>query len=472
MAITAATRNIRFAVRGFGGEIGDTMTRVLMAMNRGKFRAFKQVTGESITALIRHKEGMSLNATVRADRSFAKLERRGALATNTASSYAYIPTIEAVVFDKEVGGRVHIHGTDGRVLTVDYKPVPSSNVDRPELDNLDFLIDATGVGLKKDAGLQHPGHYANYDNLTVLFSAPIKTVKGVPHHLNGLNLVSAEQLNATGSCSTHAGVDVIRYIREGIMEKLGLGEGEIIIEGGHFNATHSLTPSDAKVLPYYDSAYIPQTTGFGSAAGVVYPVSHIGNIAAATGRYNSFFKQGDVEANGTSIFSLAMTISVKHRKEPVTHETIQRALLNAASDPEGSKHIGVLKDVVKLKTNKRAGYFTSLSISGMPQTAILSVGPDNISVVKIGGKKVDEQGNEFDMYVVTINNVGYDNRLGFTVDMLDEANGITAKRLGTELIPRFHHVDDLGNNLAFISSTVGRQLFANAVAKTGGQLLV
>lgn len=463
---------IRFGIRGFGGEIGDTCSRVFMGMNRSRFNAFANVTGGTVQAFIRQKPGVSIRETIAADRSYLKLTNQGGLKQNTASSYGYAPTISSVGFDPNIAGRVNVVGADGRVLNIDYKTVPETNVGLRELANLDFLIDATGVGLKKDAGEQNPALYAAYPNLTVFISAPCKTVKGAPHFLNGLGtrFYQPAQINATGSCSTHAGVDLIRYVREGLIEALDIAQEDIIIEGGQFNATHSLTPTDNKILPWYKGAYLAQTTGFGGAAKVVYPVSQIGNIAAATGRYYSYYDVDGVQANGVSMYSLAMTLSVPKGSTTITEDMIRNILIAAAKDHEGKKHIGILQPDFDIADNKKVGAFTTLALSGMTPTAILAL-KGNLKIVKLSGHKVLE-GKEYDQYIVTFNNVAYDNRLGFTVDFLEEANLITRTRLGQELIPSFDHQADLGDELAFIRTPAGQVLFDKALQATHGELLL
>lgn len=81
-------------------------------------------------------------------------------------------------------------------------------------------------------------------------------------------------------------------------------------------------------------------------------------------------------------------------------------------------------------------------------------------------------GVEYDLYYISIKNVGYDNRLGFTVDLLQEANLITMQRFGVELIPGFHHQDDIGDRLAFVRSAAGQDMFARALEMTKGHPLM
>ncbi len=489
MASVTQARTVRLGIRGFGGEIGDTITRSLMSMRRARFDAFAQVSGGSaerganITAFIRENRRSeeldgteALRNTIRLDRSFAKLRGTGSLTANTVSSYGYTDHIARTSFSREVPGRVVVAGKDGRTLNIDYRPIPSTNVDLPELGEIDFLIDATGVGLKKLRGekdTQNPTLYTGYPDLTTFFSAPCKTVSGISHMLNGLGTRFHEvgQLNATGSCSTHAGVDLIVYLREGLIGELGIAEEAFIIEGGQFNATHSNTPSDNRVLPWYEAAYLAQTTGFGGAAGVVYPVPNIGNIDAATGRYSSYFIKDGVQANGTSMFSLALTISVPADSKEVTEEMIKTILLDAALDHEGKKHIGVVNPIFEMKTNKSTGIFTTLSMTGLTPTAILPLA-GNISVVRLEGEKVLGE-TRYVQYIVAFKNVAYDNRLGFTADFLDEANLVARTRFdGQELIPGFHAVNDIGTELAFYQTEVGRALFSRALEETHGELLI
>jgi len=480
----AKSNRIRFGIRGFGGEIGDTMVRVLMRMHRNRFEAFKGVTGESIQAFIRRKPEMSIKNNIMMDRSFAKLEGSGNISRNTQSPYSYNPMIRSVEFDGTYANRIHVTGRDGRVLTVDYKAVPMTHRDLPELRNVDLLVDATGVNLKKiDMGEdQDPNLYRNYSNLTVFFSAPVKTVAGIPHMLNGLGarFHKPAQLNATGSCSTHAGVDLIRYIREGLMTHLGLEDGEIFIEGGQFNSTHALTPSDFSSIGYYNGAFVPQTTGFGGAASVVYPVPNIANIAAATGRYNSIFATDSVQTNGVSVFSLAMTISVAAKKMndvmatgrgDIDVELINDVLWQAALDTEGRKHIGIINiNEFDMKKNKKTGMFTSVSMIGMPQTVLLPV-RDNISVVRQKGVRIVDD-TEYVDYILTINNAAYDNRLGFTVDFMEELNQVANARLGQELIPEFDSFRNLRDAMAFIHSREGIALFGSALEQTRGEVVM
>lgn len=465
------TRGIRFAIRGFGGEVGDTVTRVLFGMNRNRFNQFANVVGGRIIALVRGPETMPINQVVRRDRSFLKLADSGSLEKNTASSYGYADVIGEARLDPGTRGRLIITGTDGRALNVDYVNVPNQTAGIPELEKVDLLLDATGVGFKKQVDGQMPAGYATYPGLVTMFSAPVKTVEGIPHHLNGLKLVEPAQLNATGSCSTHAGVDVIRHIREPLMRELGLVDGEFIIQGGQFNATHSLTPSDGKVLYGYRKTFIPQTTGFGGAAKIVYPVPHIGNIDATTGRYDSYLTVRGTQANGISMFSLCMTISVKAGTKEITDVMIRHALMDAALDPEGQKHIGIVNpDAFNIKTNKQERIFTSMSLTGMPQTAMLPLGA-NIQVTRVEGERT-VNGQTFVDYIVSVRNVGYDNRLGFTTDLLDEMNQVAAAKLGTELIPGFHFPTDLGSRLALASVPTGKELFAKALELTEGEILM
>jgi len=467
--------SIKVGIRGIGGEIGFTAVETLMAMRRRTFEGFKTATGGVVTALIRKQSARDLENNIGVDRFFQKLTYPGSLRQNTKSSYWYAGVFKPefkVEFDRAVKGRLHIFGRDGRELVVDMVPVPDTNLNLDPLAKLDLLLDVTGVGLKKiDNKDQDPNLYAEYPKLTTVFSAPVKTVPKIPHHLNGMNSVEPAQLNATGSCSTHAGVDLIHFIRASIADRLNIRPQEVIIEGGLFDATHSLTPSDNKVLGYYQGAYLPQTTGFGSAASVVYPVPHIGNMQAATGRYYSYFEHKGIEANGVSIYSLSMTISVKKGEGEVTAELIRNGLFDAASDREGRKHIGVLNsDVFKLKDNKKTGIFTGISLTGMTPTTILPLG-ENIEVVRLAGTKVAD-GVEQEVYIVTVKNVAYDNRLGFTVDWLEEVNRIASKRLGGEIIPGFDHSVDVGASLAFINTSVGKELFSKALELTGGELLM
>ncbi|OGC36896.1 hypothetical protein A2311_04260 [candidate division WOR-1 bacterium RIFOXYB2_FULL_48_7] len=442
-----------------------------MAMSRPRFDGLMEVTGGRMTALIRQRAGVSLRETVAQDRSFLKLTNAGTLEANTASPYAYSGHVADVAFDDSMPGRVKVVGADGRVLNIDYVAIPETNRGLAELADLDFLVDATGVGVKdiKKTPDQDPNFYTEYPGLTVLFSCPVKTVKGIPHLFNGVSYATPGQLNATGSCTTHAGVDLIRYIREPLMQSLGLSEGELIIEGGLLDTTHSLTPTDISTLQYYNGACVAQTTGFGGAAGKVYPVAGIKNINAATNRYESFYDVDGIRAAGTSMFSLSMVVSVRKGMGEVTQELIEAGLRRAAQDPEGRKHIGVINSVFELDKNKKTGILTTLSLSGMTPTTMLPLG-DNIKVVKMGGTLVKD-GIEYESYVVTVKNAAYDNRLGFTVDMLEEANEIAQASFGTQLIPGFDHQQDVGDALAFVRSAAGQRLFAKALEVTGGQLL-
>lgn len=473
VALTQTTGRVRFGIRGIGGEIGTTLTHIFFAIPRGKFEAFKQVTGGSITALIRLKDGMTLNDTIRADRSYLKLNNLGTLEENTYSPYAYAKQIRDVRFDDAVEGRVHITGQDGRVLTVDYVAVPDRVANLDVLARLDLLVEATGEGFKK---AKTPGEgydlnlYKMYPALNVIFSAPVKAVPNVPHHLNGVNDVKAGKENATGSCSTHAGGDLIHSIRSVITRALKLEEGELIIEGGLFDSTHSLTPTDLKTLKFYTGATVIQTTGFGSAMKVVYPVPDIQNIKASTRRYNSFAHLGDTHANGISTFSLSMTISVKRGKGEVTADMIKDGLREVSMDTEGRNHIGIIHPSFAADTNKKTGIFTGISLTGMVPTVMLPLN-DNIEVVKTRGVKIID-GVEYDVYVVTIQNAGYDNRLGFGTDFLAETSNVSHQRLGRELIPGFSPVADIGNSLAFVETGIGRDMFREALKHTDGTLLL
>ncbi|MFA6431782.1 MAG: hypothetical protein WCV91_05340 [Candidatus Margulisiibacteriota bacterium] len=473
MVVTGA-RTIRFGIRGIGGEIGDTVIRAYMAMKRGRFEAAKATMGGSLTAFIREKKNCeSLNENIRADRSYAKLRGSGTLTDNTASSYDYAGVVSEVQFDEINRGRLLVVGADGRQLPIDYKVIPESNRGVPEFNEIDLLLEATGVGVKdlKKTPEQDPNFYDEYPGLTVLFSCPVKTVKGIPHLLAGLSLATPGKMNATGSCTTHAGVDVIRTIREGIISKMGLTEEDVIIDGGLLDTTHSLTPGDNNNLELYDGSYLPQTTGFGSAAATVYPVPGIGKIKAATGRYYSFHEKDGVHANGVSIYSLSMVVSVKKGSGvEVTQQLINEALKAAAADPEGRKHIGILSDKFVLDNNKKTAMMSGLSLCGMSPTVILPLG-NNVEVVKTEATLV-RGGFEFDQYTVTIKNAGYDNRWGFTVDLMQETNLVTQARFGVELIPGFHHQDDIGDRLAFVNSAPGQDMFARALELTGGNLLM
>jgi hypothetical protein len=470
---------IKMAIRGAGGEIGMTTFEALYAMRRPRFDAFKAAVGGRVTALVRLKPGADLENNITTDRFFRKLIYPGSLADNTRSSYDYA---HSYLFQREYKfpadpsspGTRHLLGADGRSLAIDFKPIPDSN--RLDLfKNVDLLLDATGEGVKKIKNPdQDPNLYALFPNMMVALSAPVKTVKGIIHNLNGINSLDPAQMCATGSCSTHAGVDLIHYIRMSILETLNLKEGDIVIEGGQFNSTHSLTPTDnASVkLGYYLGAFLPQTTGFGSAAKVVYPVTGIENLKATTGRYYSYYESEDTCANGISVFSLSMTVSVKRGSGKLSADMIRKGLLDAATSPEGRKHIGILKtDIFKLDDNKKTGIFTSMSLAGMTPTTILPLG-DNIELVKIEGATKLVDGVEHDMYVITVKNAGYDNRLGFLVDWLEEVNRMAKLRLGSELIPGFDHQIDIGRRLAFINTTKGRELFQAALDLTEGQLLV
>jgi len=470
---------ISFGVRGVGGEIGDTTLRVLLSMKLSTFEKFQESTGGVIHAFIRLKEGKSdIRDAIMADRVFKKLVQPGSLKDNTASSYGYIKLVERVEFDRYQHNRLHIIGVDGRKLIIDFHAIPSRNVGIEQFAELDLLIDATGAQLKKvDNPDQDPNHYAGYPNLNVMFSAPVKTVDGIPHHLNGINDFEAAQLNATGSCTTHAGVDLIFYILKSITDGVGIQgkdllveSQDIVIEGGMLDTTHSLTPSDNKFLKFLENSYVPQTTGFGGAAAKVFPMPHIGNIDATTGRYNSYFDRNDVQANGISIFSLTLVLSIKAGNADVTADTIRNGLFDTAMDMEGRKHIGIVAPgAFEIGQNKKTGIFTALSLTGMTPTVMLPLG-ENIGVVKIVGEKL-LNGNKYDMYIITVNNAGYDNRLGFTADFLEEANRVAGQRLGRELIPGFNHPEDVGDRLAFVHTPTGRDLFSEALEITGGELI-
>lgn len=466
---------IRFGIRGFGGEIGATMTDVLMRMKRPAFDRFRAATGESITAFVR-------GADPRKDRSFQKLAGGGSLLDNTASSYAYARPISDLTFVTGMPGRLRITGEDGRVLDVDYVDLPQRNIDCPDLEarQIDLLVDATGVGVKdeKIEGYNF-GNYALLcgGHMVSVASAPVKKVtkEKVPHQLNGLDLAEPGILNATGSCSTHAGVDLIRYMREGVMRKLGLEAGQFVIEGGLFDAHHSLTPSDKpETLQWYRGGYVPQTTGFGDAAAVVYPVPSIGNIKAATGRYYSYQEiQPGVWVNGISQFSLSLTVSLPKGRvaAPELRDLINLALLEAARDPKGRKHIAVVNpEAFAFKDNKKTGLFSLTALTGMTPTTMLPLG-DNIDVVKMSGVQVVD-GTEREVFVLTVKNAAYDNRLGFTVDFMEELNRISQATLGQEVFPGFDHQVDLGDGLAFINSPLGKQLFAAAIKKANGEILL
>jgi len=467
---------IRYGVRGIGGEIGDLTTRVPMALRRERFEGFLRAIGGSMNAFIRLKPGQSIQDTIRGDRSFKKLQgpsAGGSLRENTASSYHYAGDVVAVEIDPTQPNRVKVYGRDGRVLPIDCHAIPETNRGVAELSSLDFLIDATGVGLKdiKKTPDQDPNLYASeYPGLTVLFSAPCKTVKGIAHFLNGLRLASAGQLNATGSCSTHAGVDVIRTVREGLIEKFGLAQDDLFIEGGLFDATHSLTPTDNGALAAYAGATVKQTTGFGGAAAKVYPVGGIKNMQATTRRYDSYHPLADGNwANGISTYSLTMQVTIRRNGQELTPEVIAETLTAAAKDAEGRNHIGIISSAFDADKNKKDWIMTTLSLSGMVPTAMLPLG-NNINVVKGRGTTLID-GVEYDSYTITIGDVAYDNRLGFTTDMLCEANQIAFQRGLGEIIPGFDPMADLGDHLAFVNSPSGRELFANALAKTDGSLL-
>ncbi|MDD4179304.1 MAG: hypothetical protein PHH14_04560, partial [Candidatus Margulisbacteria bacterium] len=285
-----------------------------------------------------------------------------------------------------------------------------------------------------------------------------------------------------------------------LMRKLGLVEGELIIEGGLFDAHHSLTPSDKEeTLIWYEGSYVPQTTGFGDAAGVVYPVAGIGNLKAATGRYYSFRKFGDLWVNGASQFSLSMTISVPKKKaariglDPQKlRSLIGQGLFEAAFDSEGRKHIGIINpSVFTHKDNKKVGSFTLASLTGMTPTTMLPLN-DNIDVVQVDGtlvkyfKVVDDKGKpvldgkgkekfvskEFATYIVTVKNAAYDNRLGFTADWMEEVNRVAEGNHLAQPFPGFDHQVDLRDELAFIRTPEGREAYKIALDKSKGEILL
>ena len=493
---------IRLGIRGFGGEIGATMTDALMSMRRSRFEGIKKATGGSIVAFIRSSKG-NIEDSIRADRSFKKLWGGGSLEDNTASSYAYGRPIRDLQFIKDVPGRLRVVGADGRTLDIDYRTVPEINDNVPALNEADFLIDATGVGVKDVAPGYNFGNYGNlgvYPRMVTLASAPVKKVVSPtpPHQLNGMNNATPGKLNATGSCSTHAGVDYIRYVIKGLTSKLGIEEKDVYVQGGQFDAHHSLTPSDKPaLLGYYFGGYVPQTTGFGDAAAVVYPaLKGIGNIKAATGRYYSYQRLGEkvswradaIWANGISEFSLAMIVTIPRgkvgrdiaasdegakdkAKAAEVKELINSSLFEAAFDPEGRKHIGIVNpDAFTFKDNKKTGLFSLTSLSGMTPTTILPLG-DNIEVVKEKGISVID-GKECETYTISVKNAAYDNRLGFTGDFMEEADRITEQMLGVKVFAGFNHQEDLGDNLALYNNKWGNELFADAIKKANGQIVL
>jgi hypothetical protein len=469
---------IRFAVRGIGGEVGfTTIVESVLAMRRKTFEAFKGATGGAITAFIRKVDGRDLETNIMGDRVIQKIIYPGSLEANTAPSYGFAQVFVKegkVLHDPKNPGRKTLVGSDGRLLVIDFVPIPETNIGIPEFGNIDLLYDCTGVGLdpkKLKNPEQDPNLYTQYPNLTVFLSAPCKSVKGIPHHLNGINNLAPAQINATGSCSTHAGVDEAYYIRKVAAQALGVREEDIIIESGTFDTTHSLTPTDNKSLKFYNGAYLPQKTGFGDAAALVWPVPDIQNIVASTGRYFSYYDDGNgVLANGISIFSLTLNIAVPKSKIKLTEEMISNGLKEIAKDPEGRKHIGILNsEAFELDKNKSTGMFTGISLTGFSTTTILPVGK-NIEVKALRGVKIID-GKEYDTYAIVVKNSGYDNRAGFAMDALEELNRVSKIRLGGEFIPKFDHSYDIANVLAFVNYRPGQKLFREMLKMTDGNLL-
>ncbi|MDD4179732.1 MAG: hypothetical protein PHH14_06790, partial [Candidatus Margulisbacteria bacterium] len=220
--VTTTSNKVRLGIRGLGGEIGDTTIRVLLAMNRTKFDACMMATGGVITTYIRSSIKGDIQSAIRADRSFKKLSGTGSLRDNTASSYAFG---KGAVRDLKFGtgnnkNRLTVIGQDNRVLNIDYVIVPETNNNLDVLRQIDLLLETTGQGVKDEKNPEQVfSLYSQYENLVTVASSPVKKVMNPvpPHQFNGLKLAKPGQLNATGSCSTHAGVDLVRYIREPLM---------------------------------------------------------------------------------------------------------------------------------------------------------------------------------------------------------------------------------------------------------------
>ena len=462
MAITAATRSVRVGVRGPGGEIGNEIPRILMGMSRPKFEVAKGVMGGELTGFIRAKNGSNLVDTIRGDRAWAKLAGEGDLTQNTLSPYHYAGVISGATI--EADGRVKVVGSDGRELMIKFVPIPDSNrpQDVPALANIDLLLDTTGEGLKDIKNPdQDPNLYADFENLSVLFSAPVKTVRGIPHLLAGVDMNTPSQLNATGSCTTHAGVILLKAI----ITALGLTEENASILDGSLDTTHSLTPTDMKIASWYNGGTVMQTTGFGGAAGKVYSFPGVKEIDATTRRYNSFhMRNGVAVAAGTSTFSLSLTLAVRNA-ETLSLNKLSDGLLSFAR--ANQDRVGIISDQFDPEKNKNNGIFTTLGLSGLPQTVMLPLGEN----IKLKQLKLPGALEGYSLYSVKVLNAGYDNRFGFTGAYMQEANQVAQARFGIEWIPGFSLTQDIGETFAFIRTEAGSVLFAKALQATGGNLL-